>query len=126
MAERRRRFDADFRQGAVRLGRETGTLCPAAIVLTSSAGQTSSARCTSAAPPPWGAGPALRYASVAGVSFGLYFLLIRNAAQSGELWPVAAGRIGELAAVLIAAAALLLCSVRLDQRPPCRLCARVG
>src|SRR5215510_6651618 len=53
-----------------------------------------------------GSGRALRYASAAGVSFGLYFLLIRNAGQSGQLWPVAAGRIGELAAVLIAAAAL--------------------
>jgi drug/metabolite transporter (DMT)-like permease len=41
-----------------------------------------------------------------GASFGLFFLLIRNAGQSGELWPVAAGRIGELAVVLAAAAAL--------------------
>jgi len=82
-------------------------LCLAAIVLTSSGGQTSPAHRTSAAPPQAaGPGRALRYASVAGVSFGLYFLLIRNAGQSGELWPVAAGRIGELAAVLIAAAAL--------------------
>jgi drug/metabolite transporter (DMT)-like permease len=83
-------------------------LCLAAIVLASSGGQTSPAQSTSAATPPRPAGPsrALRYASAAGVSFGLYFLLIRNAGQSGELWPVAAGRIGELAAVLIAAAAL--------------------
>ena len=41
-----------------------------------------------------------------GAAFGLFFLLIRNAGQSGELWPVAAGRIGELAIVLIAAAVL--------------------
>ena len=41
-----------------------------------------------------------------GALFGLFFLLIRNAGQSGELWPVAAGRIGELAVVLIAAAVL--------------------
>jgi len=83
-------------------------LCLAAIVLTSSGGQASSAHRTSAAPPTLAADPgrALRYASAAGVSFGLYFLLIRNAGQSGQLWPVAAGRIGELAAVLIAAAAL--------------------
>ena len=32
--------------------------------------------------------------------------LIRNAGRSGELWPVAAGRIGELAVVLVAAAVL--------------------
>ena len=83
-------------------------LCLAAIVLTSSGGQTIPAHRTSAPPRPQAAGPgrALRYASAAGVSFGLYFLLIRNAGQSGELWPVAAGRIGELAVVLIAAAAL--------------------
>jgi drug/metabolite transporter (DMT)-like permease len=83
-------------------------LCLAAIVLTSSGGQTSPAHRTSTPPRPQAARPgrSLRYATAAGVSFGLYFLLIRNAGQSGELWPVAAGRIGELAAVLIAAAAL--------------------
>ncbi len=36
----------------------------------------------------------------------MFFLLIRNAGESGEFWPVAAGRIGELAVVLIAAAVL--------------------
>ena len=41
-----------------------------------------------------------------GASFGLFFLLIRNAGQSGTLWPVAAGRVGELAIVLVAAAML--------------------
>src|SRR5579859_3736465 len=41
-----------------------------------------------------------------GLAFGLFFLLIRNAGQSGEVWPVAAGRIGELAIVLAAAAVL--------------------
>jgi uncharacterized membrane protein len=43
---------------------------------------------------------------VSGAAFGLFFLLIRNAGQSGELWPVAAGRIGELASLLITAAVL--------------------
>jgi uncharacterized membrane protein len=43
---------------------------------------------------------------VSGALFGLFFLLIRNAGQSGELWPVAAGRIGELVVVVIAAAVL--------------------
>ena len=51
-------------------------------------------------------GRAIAYGIAAGFSFGLFFLLIRNAGQTGELWPVAAARIGELAFVLIAAAAL--------------------
>jgi drug/metabolite transporter (DMT)-like permease len=77
-------------------------LCLVAIVLASSAGD------TSAATRPGRAGPgrAIGYGIASGASFGLFFLLIRNAGQSGELWPVAAGRIGELAIVLIAAAVL--------------------
>ncbi len=77
-------------------------LCLVAIVLASSAGD------TSAGPRPGRAAPgrAIGYGIASGASFGLFFLLIRNAGQSGELWPVAAGRIGELAIVLIAAAAL--------------------
>ena len=50
--------------------------------------------------------PAIAYGIAAGVSFGLFFLLIRNAGQTGELWPVAAAQIGELAVVLVAAAVL--------------------
>src|SRR5262252_3642598 len=82
-------------------------LCLAAIVLASSAGDSSRAHRTSPAPhrrP--GAGPALGYGIASGASFGLFFLLIRNAGQSGKLWPVAAARIGELAVVLITAAVL--------------------
>ncbi len=77
-------------------------LCLVAIVLASSAGD------TGAVPRPGRAAPgrAIGYGIASGASFGLFFLLIRNAGQSGELWPVAAGRIGELAIVLIAAAAL--------------------
>jgi drug/metabolite transporter (DMT)-like permease len=77
-------------------------LCLVAIVLASSAGD------TGAAPRPGrpGLGRAIAYGTASGASFGLFFLLIRNAGQSGELWPVAAGRIGELAVVLIAAAVL--------------------
>jgi len=75
-------------------------LCLVAIVLASSAGD------TSAAPRPGLPGRAIAYGMASGASFGLFFLLIRNAGQSGELWPVAAGRIGELAVVLIAAAVL--------------------
>jgi len=75
-------------------------LCLAAIVLASSAPGTTAAQ-RHRRP-----GRALAYGIAAGVSFGLFFLLIRNAGQSGELWPVAAARIGELAVVLAAAAVL--------------------
>ncbi len=77
-------------------------LCLVAIVLASSAGD------TSAVPGPGrpGRGRAIAYGIASGASFGLFFLLIRNAGQSGTLWPVAAGRVGELATVLIAAAVL--------------------
>jgi uncharacterized membrane protein len=78
-------------------------ICLAAIVLASSAGDSTPADGTSAA---LRAGRAVGYGVASGASFGLFFLLIRNAGQSGELWPVAAGRAGELAAVLIAAAVL--------------------
>jgi drug/metabolite transporter (DMT)-like permease len=83
-------------------------LCLAAIVLASLTGDSNPAHATSAAPQhrPPGPSRALGYGIASGTSFGLFFLLIRNAGQSGELWPVAAGRIGELAVVLIAAAVL--------------------
>jgi drug/metabolite transporter (DMT)-like permease len=81
-------------------------LCLVAIVLASSA------RDTSAAQRRGRRGRAIAYGIAAGVSFGLFFLLIRNAGQTGELWPVAAARIGELAIVL-AAAAVLRRSLRL-------------
>jgi uncharacterized membrane protein len=83
-------------------------LCLAAIVLASSGGGGDPARDPRAAQRPGltGAGRAVGYGIASGTSFGLFFLLIRNAGQSGELWPVAAGRIGELAVVLIVAAVL--------------------
>jgi drug/metabolite transporter (DMT)-like permease len=77
-------------------------LCLVAIVLASSAGDTD----TSRRPGRPGRGRAIIYGVVSGASFGLFFLLIRNAGQSGQLWPVAAARIGELAVVLAAAAVL--------------------
>ena len=66
-------------------------LCLAAIVLASLTGDSNPAHGTSAAPQhrPPGPGRALGYGIAAGTSFGLFFLLIRNAGQSGELWPVA-------------------------------------
>jgi len=83
-------------------------LCLAAIVLASSAGDAGPAGRPGAGPRPGqpGAGRAVGYGIASGALFGLFFLLIRNAGRSAELWPVAAARIGELAAVLIAAAVL--------------------
>jgi drug/metabolite transporter (DMT)-like permease len=83
-------------------------LCLAAVVLASSATDSNPAHQAGAVPRSRlpGAGRALGYGIAAGASFGLFFLLIRNAGQSGELWPVAAARIGELTVVLIAAAVL--------------------
>jgi len=84
-------------------------LCLAAVVLTSCAGDDAPARSPRAAPPRRRLPRAVRalgYGIASGTSFGLFFLLIRNAGQSGELWPVAAARIGELAVVLVAAAVL--------------------
>jgi drug/metabolite transporter (DMT)-like permease len=80
-------------------------LCLAAIVLASSATDGNPAHGASAAAAP-GPSRAVGYGTVSGALFGLFFLLIRNAGQSGELWPVAAGRTGELAIVVIAAAVL--------------------
>jgi drug/metabolite transporter (DMT)-like permease len=80
-------------------------LCLIAIVMTSSAGGGGATGAPGRAGRP-GRGRAIAYGAVAGAAFGLFFLLIRNAGESGEFWPVAAGRIGELAVVLIAAAVL--------------------
>src|SRR5580693_10170137 len=81
-------------------------LCLVAIVLASSASETEGPGDPGLARPPRRLGRAIAFGTAAGVSFGLFFLLIRNAGQSGEVWPVAAGRIGELAIVLAAAAVL--------------------
>jgi drug/metabolite transporter (DMT)-like permease len=75
-------------------------LCLVAIVLASSAGDTGTSR------EPGRPGRAIGYGMASGTAFGLFFLLIRNAGQSGTLWPVAAGRIGELVAVLATALVL--------------------
>jgi drug/metabolite transporter (DMT)-like permease len=90
-------------------------LCLVAIVLASSAseageageaGGTSDPGRTGRVHPPRRLGRAIAYGTASGVSFGLFFLLIRNAGQSGEVWPVTAGRMGELAVVLAAAVVL--------------------
>ena len=61
---------------------------------------------------------ALAYGVGAGSLFGLFFLLIRNAGQSGTLWPVASARVGELASVLAAAAVLQLAVRRRNRGQP--------
>jgi drug/metabolite transporter (DMT)-like permease len=81
-------------------------LCLVAIVLASSASETDDPANPGHPGRPRRLGRAVAYGTASGVSFGLFFLLIRNAGQSGEVWPVAAGRIGELAVVLAAAAVL--------------------
>jgi drug/metabolite transporter (DMT)-like permease len=81
-------------------------LCLVAVVLASSAGDSD----RTDGPRPAGRSGrlsrAIAYGAASGVSFGLFFLLIRNAGESGAVWPVAAGRVGELAIVLAAAAVL--------------------
>jgi drug/metabolite transporter (DMT)-like permease len=49
-------------------------------------------------------GRAVSYGLGAGTTFGLFFLFIRYAGQSGALWPVSSARVAGLAVVLIAAA----------------------
>ena len=70
-------------------------LCLVAIVLASSSGEGNASRGPGRRP-----GRAIAYGTASGTAFGLFFLLIRNAGQSGAVWPVAAGRVGELVAVL--------------------------
>jgi drug/metabolite transporter (DMT)-like permease len=88
-------------------------LCLVAIILASAAPEASpdaspdaSPQASAAKSRPRRLGRALAYGTASGAAFGLFFLLIRNAGESGEVWPVAAGRIGELAVVLAAAAVL--------------------
>jgi drug/metabolite transporter (DMT)-like permease len=88
-----------------------GVVCLAAIILVSSAesgkpakaGQASGIRGWLAAT--GFHGRAVTYGLGAGTSFGLFFLFIRNAGQSGPVWPVAAARLAGLAVILIAAVA---------------------
>jgi drug/metabolite transporter (DMT)-like permease len=51
-------------------------------------------------------GPGIWYGIASGVSFGMFFLFIRNGGQSGALWPVAMSRLTGLAIVLVAAAVM--------------------
>jgi drug/metabolite transporter (DMT)-like permease len=75
--------------------------CVAAIVLVSSGGNQAS-----------GAAPvnsrrtvrAVGYGIASGVTFGMFFLFIRNGGESGALWPVVAARLAETLIFLAAAA----------------------
>ncbi len=88
-----------------------GVVCLAAIILVSSAESDKPAKAAQAGGiRGWLAatgfhGRAVAYGLGAGTSFGLFFLFIRNAGQSGPVWPVAAARLAGLAVILIAAAA---------------------
>jgi drug/metabolite transporter (DMT)-like permease len=83
-------------------------LCLAAIVLVSSPGPQSSAD-------PRGGllrrlaggtfqGRAVVYGLAAGTAFGLFFLFLRVAGQSGPLWPVVSARLAGLAVIILIAA----------------------
>jgi drug/metabolite transporter (DMT)-like permease len=90
-------------------------LCLVAVVLASSAGGDDGARQagrTGRAGRLAHTGRALAYGVGAGGLFGLFFLLIRNAGQSGTLWPVASARVGELASVVGALVVLRLAGKR--------------
>jgi len=77
-------------------------LCLLAIVLVSSAGGARSAERASQHVP----GRAIGHGIAAGVSFGLFFLFLRNGGQSGAFWPVVAARIAGAAVILAVAAAV--------------------
>jgi drug/metabolite transporter (DMT)-like permease len=85
-------------------------LCLVAIVLVSSAAARNAPAERPAGIRGWLAGTgfhgrAVAYGLAAGTSFGLFFLFIRNAGESGPVWPVAAARVAGLAVILIAALA---------------------
>jgi drug/metabolite transporter (DMT)-like permease len=77
-------------------------LCLLAIVLVSSVSQTRPA----AGDGQHVRGRAIASGIAAGVSFGLFFLFLRNAGQSGAFWPVVAARMGGAAVILAAAIAV--------------------
>jgi len=47
---------------------------------------------------------AVAYGAVAGATFGLFFVFLRNAGHTGTLWPITAARLAGLAVILLAAA----------------------
>jgi drug/metabolite transporter (DMT)-like permease len=96
-------------------------ICLVAIVAVSAAG--SAADDVPAAGPPGGVMPhqpgmparwtrrvfpvrAIAFGVASGISFGLFFLFLRNAGKSGPLWPVVASRGAGFALVVVAACAV--------------------
>jgi drug/metabolite transporter (DMT)-like permease len=75
-------------------------LCLLAIVLVSSGASTRHAAGSTRHVP----GRAIGYGIASGTSFGLFFLFLRDAGQSGAFWPVVAARIAGAAVILAAAA----------------------
>ncbi len=74
-------------------------LCLAAIALVSMEGR------GPGRPRGWrGSARAVGYGTVAGVSFGMFFLFLRNAGQAGVVWPVTAARLAGTAVILTIAA----------------------
>jgi uncharacterized membrane protein len=83
-------------------------LCLIAIVLVSSAGpkEPKSTRGTGVRARLTGSGfhgRAVAFGVAAGADFGLFFLFLRNAGESGTLWPVSAARLTGFSVVLISA-----------------------
>ena len=70
-------------------------------------------------------GRAVSYGLGAGTTFGLFFLFIRYAGQSGALWPVSSARVAGLAVVLVAAAVTRTRPI-LTQASPRLLAATAG
>ncbi|HEV2374854.1 MAG TPA: EamA family transporter [Streptosporangiaceae bacterium] len=66
------------------------------------------------------------YGAVSGLAFGLFFLFLRMAGESGVLWPVTAGRLAGTAVMLGAAAWCGAMPHRLVNRPGVLLAASVA
>jgi drug/metabolite transporter (DMT)-like permease len=83
-------------------------ICLVAIVLVSSAGAPATGLASgSLAGRLAGRGfhvRAIGYGATAGITFGLFFVFLRNAGQSGAFWPIAASRLAGLVIIVIAAA----------------------
>jgi drug/metabolite transporter (DMT)-like permease len=83
-----------------------GLICLAAIVLVSMQPSGSADREPGSAAQPHGRLLAVGYGAAAGVGFGLFFLFLKDAGQSGVLWPVAISRLaGTVVALSVALAA---------------------